>query len=157
MQKLIDTNLTFIGKIHTPYESVDDCPCNIQQEGPLCKLSVEPQYQGELRGLKAGSAILILYWLGKPIDGVGYVALTDENEPGTFAMRTPFRPNPIGVAVVAIEKMEDNLVYVKGLDCLNGTELLDIKPAILHEYDASIQRNASLEGCDCDKPEVSCR
>ena len=52
---------------------------------------------------------------------------------GTFALRSPHRPNPIGAAIVKIETIERERVFVKGLDCLNGTHLLDIKPAIMHE------------------------
>lgn len=54
---------------------------------------------------------------------------------GIFALRSPHRPNPIGAAIVPIEKIECGVVFVKGLDCLNGTSLVDIKPAIMNELD----------------------
>lgn len=145
--------LKCVGHIHTPYLTISECPRNIRFDGPLCELRVAKEYQGEMRGLKEGSHIMVLYWLGRPLDGVGYVPLTDENEPGTFAMRTPYRPNPIGTAVVPIEKIEDNIVYVRGLDCLNETELLDIKPVIFREHWVSKPEVSSLDGCDCDETE----
>jgi tRNA (Thr-GGU) A37 N-methylase len=52
---------------------------------------------------------------------------------GTFSLRSPHRPNPIGAATLPIEKIEKGIVTVKGLDCLDGTSLIDIKPAILQE------------------------
>ena len=52
---------------------------------------------------------------------------------GTFALRSPHRPNPIAVAVLPIVAIDSGSVSVRGLDCLNGTHLLDIKPAIMHE------------------------
>lgn len=148
----MQANLNFIGCIHTPYQNIFECPRNIQFDGPLCQLSIDDNYHGELRGLREGDNILVLYWLGRPKDGVGYTPLTDESEPGTFAMRTPYRPNPIGAAVVPIESIEPGKLTVRGLDCLDKTELLDIKPAIFSEHSVSESDRPGLEGCDCDKP-----
>jgi tRNA (Thr-GGU) A37 N-methylase len=52
---------------------------------------------------------------------------------GTFALRSPHRPNPIAAAVLPIEAIDGNRVAVRGLDCLDGTSLLDIKPAVRSE------------------------
>ena len=52
---------------------------------------------------------------------------------GTFALRSPHRQNPIAAAVLPIDAIDSGCVSVRGLDCLNGTYLLDIKPAIMHE------------------------
>jgi len=154
----MEANLNFIGCIRTPYQAIAECPRNIQFDGPLCELNLDEAYACELRGLKVGDHIMVLYWLGRPKDGVGYVTLTDESEPGTFAMRTPYRPNPIGAAVVPIEQLDGHRVTVRGLDCLDKTELLDIKPVIFREHGISqpvkpeqpVQ--SGLTGCDCDKP-----
>jgi tRNA-Thr(GGU) m(6)t(6)A37 methyltransferase TsaA len=126
--------LKFIGHIKTPYTSIKDCPRNIDPNGPLCQLVIDNEFKDGLLGLVPGQKILILYWLEN----------TDRSAPqqepksggemtGTFALRSPHRPNPIGAAVVPIETIDTEGVFVKGLDCLNGTHLLDIKPAILHE------------------------
>ena len=90
-----------------------------------------------MSGLVSGQKVLILYWFeninrAKIQQGSGSTG----EMIGTFALRSPHRPNPIGVAVVPIEKIEKNVVFVKGLDCLNGTHLLDIKPAIMNELKA---------------------
>ncbi|MNT84644.1 S-adenosyl-L-methionine-binding protein [compost metagenome] len=47
---------------------------------------------------------------------------------GTFALRSPVRPNPIGTSIVKLEAIEDNVLLVRGLDCLDGTPLIDLKP-----------------------------
>jgi len=52
---------------------------------------------------------------------------------GTFALRSPHRPNPIAAAILPIENIDSGNISVKGLDCLNEAHLLDIKPAIMHE------------------------
>jgi len=87
-----------------------------------------------LTGLQPGQKILILYWF-ENTDRTTNKQESNNGEEliGTFALRSPHRPNPIGAAVLPIETIDNGVVSVKGLDCLNGTHLLDIKPAILHE------------------------
>jgi len=126
----METNVQFIGHIETPYNSLDECPVNIEAGGPICSLVIKKEWMNYLFGLESGMAILILYWFEKAdrkrvqqnSRGTGQLS-------GVFALRTPNRPNPIGAAVVNIEKIENEIIYVKGLDCLNGTPLLDIKLA----------------------------
>ncbi len=130
--------LKFIGNINTPYEAIEDCPKNIDLNGPLCHLIIHEKFVEGLSGLQSGQNILILYWF-ENIDrnvtkqGSKKGANTGGELIGTFALRSPHRPNPIGAAVLPIEKIDNGVVSVKGLDCLNGTHLLDIKPAIMHE------------------------
>ncbi len=130
----MSAELKFIGHIRTPYRTIEDCPNNIQSGGPLCHLRLNQEYQDELAGLSEGQSILILYWLGNS-DRIlaGQRVESDEEGTGTFALRTPLRPNPIGVAVLPIEHIEIGQLTVRGLDCLDNTELLDIKPAIYRE------------------------
>ncbi|MEZ8117035.1 tRNA (N6-threonylcarbamoyladenosine(37)-N6)-methyltransferase TrmO [Vibrio splendidus] len=131
----MSAELKFIGRIATPYHSVSECPNNIQPDnGPICEIILDDVYQQGLLGLKTGDHILILYWLeGAKRDEL--IQSWDEETPtkGTFALRSPHRPNPIGTAVLPIEKIENGTVTVRGLDCLNNTPLLDIKPAIYRE------------------------
>lgn len=126
-------NLNFIGQIRTPYNSIQECPSNIQFDGPVCDLDINEEYANEIRGLNEGDHILILYWLGRAEVSNGAASSLDENSPGAFALRTPIRPNPIGVAVLPIEEVNGKTLSVKGLDCLDKTELIDIKPVIYLE------------------------
>ncbi len=127
-------NLKFIGKIETPFHTIDECPRNISVDGPECKLILEKEYTAGLSGLVNGQEILILYWLGEADRSILQQNSRRTGKPaGVFAIRTPNRPNPIGAAVIRIEKISGNEIFIKGLDCLNGTPLVDIKPAILSE------------------------
>jgi len=126
--------LKSIGHVETPYNSIDECPKNIDHNGPLCQLIVDDEYKDGLLGLQAGQEILVLYWF----ENVDRNVIRQESHKtgeviGTFALRSPRRPNPIGAATLPIQAIDNGCVSVKGLDCLNGTRLLDIKPAIMHE------------------------
>jgi tRNA-Thr(GGU) m(6)t(6)A37 methyltransferase TsaA len=129
--------LKSIGHIKTPYNSIEDCPKNIDPNGPLCQLVTSNIFKDGLLGLVPGQKILILCWFENTDRGATQQESNNNGEMvGTFALRSPHRPNPIGAADVPIETIERGRVFVKGLDCLNGTHLLDIKPAILHELSA---------------------
>lgn len=130
----MSANLNFIGHITTPHRAIEDCPNNIQLGGPACQLNLNPEYQDEITGLSEGQEVLILYWLGDSAQtSTVHRPVSDKDGAGVFALRTPYRPNPIGVAVLPIDKVEAGRIVVRGLDCLNNTPLLDIKPAIYLE------------------------
>ncbi|MCK4508576.1 MAG: tRNA (N6-threonylcarbamoyladenosine(37)-N6)-methyltransferase TrmO [Desulfuromonadales bacterium] len=119
-----------IGHIETPYNHIDECPRNIEKNGPLCSLVIKKELVEGIFGLNAGQEVLILYWF----ENIDRKRLQQDSRKtgehsGVFALRTPNRPNPIGAAVVKIIKIENEIIFVKGLDCLSGTPLLDIKPA----------------------------
>ena len=123
-----------IGHIKTPYETLDDCPRNIDPQGPPCKLIIRDDLRDGLMGLVLGQMILILYWL----DQADRAVLLQNSRrtgalAGIFALRTPNRYNPIGAAVLPIEEIDGCVITVRGLDCLNGTSLIDIKPAMAGE------------------------
>ena len=126
--------LDFVGQINTPYNSIEECPNNIDPDGPLCEMVVIDDFKDGLLGLVPGQEILILYWFeNTDRSATKQESSNGEDIVGTFALRTPHRPNPIGAAIIPIETIDGGSVFVKGLDCLNGTHLLDIKPAIRHE------------------------
>jgi len=126
--------VVFIGRIETPYATPADCPYAVNPGGPECRIVVDPGFAAGLTGLEVGARILVLYWLdranrAKPLVG----ERRSGNVAGVFAARTPHRPNPIGAAVVAIEAVRGAVLTVRGLDCVSGTPLLDIKPAMRAE------------------------
>jgi len=127
--------LRFIGHIETPYRSLAECPRNVEANGPTCRLIVSPPFADALLGLRPGQAILILYWLsGGDRNRLRQHSRKSGEYAGVFALRTPNRPNPIGAAVLTIEAIDGGVVTVRGLDCLDGTPLLDIKPAVGAEH-----------------------
>ena len=125
-----DAALHFIGRIHTPWDSREFCPRQGKQDGPECRIEVFPPWDRALEGIETYGRLEILYWLDRSRrdlirqnpkgDGTRFF--------GTFALRSPQRPNPIGTALVRLERVEGNVLVVRGLDCLNGTPLIDIKP-----------------------------
>jgi tRNA-Thr(GGU) m(6)t(6)A37 methyltransferase TsaA len=123
-----------IGEIITPYKTLAECPRNIDPDGPPCELILRDDLRDGLLGLTAGQHILILYWLEHADRSSTRQNSRRTGElAGVFALRTPNRPNPIGAAVLPIEKIDNGVITVRGLDCLNGTPLLDIKPAMSGE------------------------
>jgi tRNA-Thr(GGU) m(6)t(6)A37 methyltransferase TsaA len=126
--------LVAIGFIETPYRTLSECPRNIDPKGPVCRLVVKDSLRDGLSGLHAGQRIVILYWFEK-VDRstLRQPSRVTGETLGIFALRTPNRCNPIGMAILPIEEIRDNVVTVRGLDCLNGTPLIDIKPAISSE------------------------
>lgn len=129
-----DHRLVVIGHIETPYGSPEDCPYTVNPAGPVCRVVVAQKYAAGLTGLEKGNRILVLYWLDRANRAKALVAERRSGKiAGAFAARTPHRPNPIGAAVVAIEAIEGPVLLVRGLDCVSGTPLLDIKPAMRAE------------------------
>jgi len=128
------STLTFIGRIETPYQDLSECPRNVDPDGPECRLVLRPEFAGGLDGLRVGDPILILYWLHQADRSrLHQRSRRNGQTAGTFALRSPHRPNPIGAAVLPIQRIEPGALVVRGLDCLDGTPLLDIKPALRHE------------------------
>jgi tRNA-Thr(GGU) m(6)t(6)A37 methyltransferase TsaA len=122
----------YIGTIHTAYKRLEDCPRNVQQGGDIATIVLFEEYAEGLLGLDKHEYIQVLYWLDKgKRDVLIQTRRKDNTTAGTFALRSPHRPNPIGSAVVKLISVSRGTVTVEGLDCLDSTPLLDIKPAII--------------------------
>ena len=123
-----DAGLVFIGRIRTPWKSRAECPRQGAPDGPVCRLEFWPDYAAALEGLDAFAAVDVLYWL----DGARRALVTQPprggRPRGTFALRSPARPNPIGLSRCRLVAIEGASVLVRGLDCVDGTPLIDIKP-----------------------------
>lgn len=133
----VDVNLVFIGHIETPFPTPSECPYTVNPGGPECRIVVHPDYAAGLTGLEVGERILVLYWLDRANRTKPLVSERRSGKvAGAFAARTPHRPNPIGAAVLVIEGIEGPVLKVRGLDCVNGTPLIDLKPAMRAEAPA---------------------
>jgi len=127
-----DAGVYFIGRIRTPFKTRDDCPKNIAESGEsgaVARVEIDPRYAAGLRDLSLYSHAILLYWMDKARrDLIEQVPAHLGRPRGTFALRSPVRPNPIALAVVEILGLEGTTVTVRGVDCIDGTPLLDIKP-----------------------------
>ncbi len=124
-----DAELFFIGKIHTPWTSRLECPRQGRPDGPVCRIEIDERWQGALDGIDDFERIEVLYWLHESRrDLVRQSPASDGATRGTFALRSPVRPNPIGTAIATLVSREGLVLQVRGLDCLNGTPLIDLKP-----------------------------
>ncbi len=129
MPEPADAALMFIGTIRTPWTSRSDCPRQGRANGPLCRIELDHRLAGALTGLEAFEQIEVLYWLHQSRrDLILQSPHGDGGARGTFALRSPIRPNPIGTSIVRLMRIEGNVLFVRGLDCLDGTPLIDLKP-----------------------------
>jgi tRNA-Thr(GGU) m(6)t(6)A37 methyltransferase TsaA len=126
----LDAGLYFIGRVRTPWRSRQDCPRQGDRAaGPECCIEVDVNYQAALLGVERHSELQILYWMDRVRRDIAVQLPRSHGEAvGSFALRSPVRPNPIASSHVSLLRVEKGLLVVRGLDCLDGTPLLDIKP-----------------------------
>lgn len=125
----VDAGLTFIGRIRTPWDSRLLCPRQGRHDGPQCRIEIFEPWVPALAGVEAFERLEVLYWLDRSRrDLVLQSPASSGKVHGTFSLRSPVRPNPIGTSIVVLDGIEGNVLLVRGLDCLDGTPLLDLKP-----------------------------
>jgi tRNA-Thr(GGU) m(6)t(6)A37 methyltransferase TsaA len=145
-----DASLYFIGRIRTPWRRREDCPKNPRESDAECSIVLDPRWASGLQGLETVSHIVVLYWMNRARRDLVLQAPHHYAElRGTFALRSPVRPNPIAVSVARLLRIEGNTLTVVGLDCLDDTPLLDLKPYFASTDavpDASVGWHAGLKG-----------
>jgi tRNA-Thr(GGU) m(6)t(6)A37 methyltransferase TsaA len=121
-----------VGRIRTPFRTPADCPRNGRQldPAPVCRVELFEPFLPGLKSLETFSHLILLYALHEAhVPELVFTPPFDGEPRGVFATRTPHRPNPIGVAVVAFDGLAAaDTLKVRWLDCIDGTPLLDIKP-----------------------------
>ena len=124
-----DAGVYFIGRIRTPWMRREECPKNARGSDAECVIEVDPRYAAALDGVAGCSHLVVLYFMDKARRDLVMQAPRHHPEPrGTFSVRSPVRPNPIAMSVVRLVRVEGTRLIVVGLDCLDGTPLIDIKP-----------------------------
>jgi tRNA-Thr(GGU) m(6)t(6)A37 methyltransferase TsaA len=125
-----DATVSFIGRIRTPYRTRADCPRAAKPDGAICRIEIDPPWQAALRGVAEHAELEVLYWMHLARRDLLVQAPSSRPAPlGTFALRSPNRPNPIATAIVQLVAVEPTALLVRGLDCVDGTPLVDLKPA----------------------------
>lgn len=124
-----DASLAFIGRLHTPWTDRLKCPRQGRLDGPLCRIEVFEPWGPALQGIEEFERLEVLYWLHQSRrDLVMQSPRNDGAARGTFSLRSPVRPNPIGTQIVQLVSVKGPVLTVRGLDCLDGTPLIDLKP-----------------------------
>ena len=124
-----DAGLVFIGRIRTPWTSRLEVPRQGRHDGPVCRLEIFEPWVPALKGIDFYSNLEVIYWLHlSRRDLVLQSPKNNKSTRGTFSLRSPQRPNPLGTSIVKLVGVEGNTVLVRGLDCLDETPLVDLKP-----------------------------
>ncbi len=123
---------TPIGVIHSPFKEAKGTPIQFSSAGKNDgKIEIFPDYIEGLEDLNDFSHIILIYDFHRAKrSSLKVIPFMDTEERGVFATRAPRRPNPIGFSVVQLNKIENSILYISGLDILDGTPLLDIKPFV---------------------------
>jgi tRNA-Thr(GGU) m(6)t(6)A37 methyltransferase TsaA len=121
-----------IGVIHTPFTDIRGMPFqSIVANGVEGRIDLSPDLEDGLRDLEGFSHLTLLYHLHRTsTTRLTVVAFLDDRPHGIFATRSPVRPNPIGLTTVRLLRVSGPRLYVEGVDMVDGTPLLDIKPYI---------------------------
>ncbi|MFP4006185.1 MAG: tRNA (N6-threonylcarbamoyladenosine(37)-N6)-methyltransferase TrmO [Candidatus Hadarchaeia archaeon] len=137
-----EQELVPIGTIHTPFEKDKSVPHQTYKSEAKGEIEVFEKYEEGLKDVEGFSHIILLYEFDRPVKkstkenyhlesyGLKVKPYLDEKPHGLFATRSPDRPNPIGISVVKLLNHKENTLKVKGVDMLDKTPLLDIKPYV---------------------------
>jgi len=121
-----------IGLVHSPFKKPEGTPIQSSaSKDSLGTIEIFPEYVEGLKDLNGFSHIILIYHfhlVGKP--SLLVKPFLDEKLHGVFATRAPGRPNPLGISIVRLIHIENNIIHIQELDILDGTPVLDIKPYV---------------------------
>jgi tRNA-Thr(GGU) m(6)t(6)A37 methyltransferase TsaA len=141
LPKSFDAGLYYIGRIRTPWTRREDCPKNAGESATVCKVEIDERYARGLDKVETCTHLILLYWMDQARRDLVLQTPRHYGEGrGTFALRSPVRPNPIALSVVTLLKVERTTLTIRNIDCLDNTPLLDIKP-----YFASVDAKPDAE------------
>jgi len=147
MRKRHSLELKPIGIIHSPFKNMGEAPYQGYKSEEISQIEVFEEFEEGLKDIEGFSHIIVIYWLNK---SQGYHLLVktpwDVNLHGLFTTRSPHRPCPLGLTVVELVAKKKNILTVKGLDAIDGTPLLDIKPYVPSIDERAVVKPGWLEG-----------
>ena len=136
-----------IGIIHSAYKKPEGTPIQFSgAKDSKGEIEIFPEFTEGLTDLNEFSHLILLYHfhlIEKP--ALKVIPFMDDCEHGVFATRSPARPNPIGFSVVRLEEIKDNRLCIEGVDIVDGTPLLDIKPYVSRLDSVNAERFGWLE------------
>jgi tRNA-Thr(GGU) m(6)t(6)A37 methyltransferase TsaA len=121
-----------IGLIHSPFQGISDVPIQpAAAAGMRGTVELLAEFAPGLKDLNGFSHIILLYYFHLTTQvRLSVIPFLDHEPRGVFATRAPSRPNPIGLSIVRLLSIEDNLLHIENVDIVDGTPLLDIKPYV---------------------------
>ncbi len=120
-----------IGIIRSPFTEKSKTPIQPLKSSAAGKVEVFKEFSDGLKDIEGFSHIILLYAFHQSKGySLSVKPFLDNNKKGLFATRAPNRPNPLGLSVVRLVEVNGNILTVEGIDCLDGTPLLDIKPYV---------------------------
>ena len=121
-----------IGVVYSPFKEPKGMPIQAAvAQGIKGTIEINPEFAEGLKDLESFSHLILLYHLSLVKEHALLVKpFLDDNLHGVFATRSPSRPNAIGISTVRLTKIENNTLFIKDLDIVDGTPLLDIKPYV---------------------------
>jgi len=147
---LMSEKITFtpIGIIHSPFTELKGMP--IQPAGEKSApgtVEIYSEYAPGLKDLDGFSHIYLIFYLHQSrFSSLTVAPFLDDHPHGVFATRAPNRPNAIGLSLVRLNRVEDNILHIENLDILDGSPLLDIKPYVASFEESTDLRVGWLEG-----------
>lgn len=118
-----------IGIVRSPYKSADQAPRQGRYSQEEMYLQIYSEFMEGLRDVQGGTDIIVIYWLNRAERDKLTVTPPHVGQlRGVFSTRSPHRPNPIGFCVAKVSDQGEDWLRVKGLDAIDETPLLDIKP-----------------------------
>jgi tRNA-Thr(GGU) m(6)t(6)A37 methyltransferase TsaA len=132
-----------IGTIHTPFKKVKGMPIQSKgSKGAKGTIALKKEFVEGLLDLDKFSHIYLIYHFHKSEGfNLNVIPFLDNKPHGVFATRAPKRPNSIGISVVKLISIKDNIIEIENVDMLDGTPLLDIKPYVSHFDIHHIEKN----------------
>ena len=135
-----------IGIIHSPFKTIEGIPIQPAAAKEIQgEVKINKEYSMGLNSLEEFSHIILIYHFhltnGYKLKVIPFM---DDVEHGLFATRAPSRPNPIGISVVKLKSISDNVIKVENIDVIDGTPLLDIKPYVSRFDNVSEEQNGWL-------------
>ena len=120
-----------IGVIHSPFKTKEETPHQSIASNSIGRIEIFEEYEEGLDDIDDFSHIIIIFRFHKS-DGYSLKVKTphDENDKGVFSTRSPRRPNQLGLSIVRLLTREKNILFVEGIDAIDGTPLIDIKPYV---------------------------
>lgn len=144
----MEIKLKPVGVIHTPFKTIENMPVQPSAGREVTgEIEIYPEYAEGLSDIEGFSHLYIIFYLNMVKSyKLKVIPFLDTTEHGIFATRSPARPNSVGLSVVELIEVKGNTLHIRGIDMLDGSPVLDIKPYVPDFDHCGIVRKGWFEG-----------